>query len=70
MKRITANISIINPELFEKAYSAYMQTYGYAPGTAYLNKDTLNSLNSNSDNAISITYEIDPQMGYGEVAFG
>ena len=68
MKKLTTNISIINPDLFSKAYSAFVQTYGYAPGTAYLSKDTLNSLEKYLD--ISIVYEFDETMSYGEVAFG
>ena len=68
MKKLTTNISIINPDLFSKAYSAFVQTYGYAPGTAYLNKDTLNSLERDLD--ISIIFEFDDNMPYGEVAFG
>ena len=68
MKKLTTNISIINSELFSKAYSAFVQTYGYAPGTAYLNKDTLNSLERDLD--ISIIFEVDEFMPYGEVAFG
>ncbi len=68
MKKLTTNISIINPDLFSKAYSAFVQTYGYAPGTAYLNKDTLNSMDKNLD--ISIIFEVDEFMPYGEVAFG
>lgn len=68
MKKLTTNISIINPDLFSKAYSAFVQTYGYAPGTAYLNKDTLKSLERDLD--ISIIFEIDDRMQFGEVAFG
>lgn len=68
MKKLTTNISIINPDLFSKAYSAFVQIYGYAPGTAYLNKDTLNSVDKNLD--ISIVFEVDEFMPYGEVAFG
>lgn len=68
MKKLTTNISIINPDLFSKAYSAFVQTYGYAPGTAYLNKDTLNSMERDLD--ISIIFEFDDNMPYGEVAFG
>ena len=64
MKKLTTNISIINPDLFSKAYSAFVQTYG----TAYLSKDTLNSLEKDLD--ISIVYEFDETMSYGEVAFG
>lgn len=68
MKKLTTNISIINPDLFSKAYSAFFQTYGYAPGKAYLSKDTLNSLERDLD--ISIVFEIDENMQFGEVAFG
>ena len=68
MKKLTTNISIINPDLFSKAYSAFVQTYGYAPGTAYLSKDTLNFLERDLD--ISIIFEFDENMQFGEVAFG
>ena len=68
MKKITTNIAVINPELFYKAYSAFIQTYGYAPTTAYLNKDTLNALDDEKE--VSVIFEFDPSMLFGEVAFG
>ena len=69
MKQLTFNISEINSDLFTKAYAAFINTYEHVPTTAYLNRDTLKVLhNRNSD--VSIIYELDDTMSFGEVAFG